>query len=488
MPPRTRSQAPHLAQVSLPERSGTPPSRDEDSQEFHTPAAGGVEEERPETPTLDPKGKGRASSSMSISEADVKGKGKASVPARTEFKGPWADRETLNREIYSLNPVMGPYADDFEPDASSTYIECTRRAFHTSQNRSVVFNDDKLFQRYQEAIRLGYTYIRRKWPDDKPDEYLPEIPLKFFRESMILDQIGQGQMIVATDGRTGYRVPDLYKELQETFNHMKTALLNGKIMSRVIIPKWGKNDSDWLEYWRGNDYEILAVCFRKDAEDFIAATSQYFKRDKESGELALRDTASSAKVKFEERTIPPLGHDVVMVNPSFIGSSISQANTFERSRLKSSERFFGMRGAPTTSSAQTRSYLSTPTCYADTSSLNDIFNTPPPRDQQEPRLRERQRRSSGPDPGDEPSDSSDDDLGGRPPPLRRARDIEERRHFRRNEDEGEEGVNHAPRVELPRFDLKLKIDMIPEWDGDPDTLGPWVVKVNALSRRSAQIL
>lgn len=34
------------------------------------------------------------------------------------------------------------------------------------------------------------------------------------------------------------------------------------------------------------------------------------------------------------------------------------------------------------------------------------------------------------------------------------------------------------------FDLKLKPDVIPKWDGNPDALAKWSVKVNDLSERS----
>lgn len=37
------------------------------------------------------------------------------------------------------------------------------------------------------------------------------------------------------------------------------------------------------------------------------------------------------------------------------------------------------------------------------------------------------------------------------------------------------------------FDLKLKPDIIPEWDGNPDTLTLWIFKINALSNRSDTI-
>ena len=487
MAPRTRSQPPHIPQDTLSEHIPSV-SEDEGARSPLTPVPESGEEPLPETPTYTSRGKGKESSSASQQEQDVIGKGKASAPPRPEFKSPWDEREALNKELYSLSSVIGPFNAEFKPDTSLTYVECTRRVFHTAEARHVVFNDNRLYQRYQDAIRHGYAYLRCKWPDSKPDIYLQQIPLKFFRESMILDQISQGQMVIGTDGRSAYRVPPTYKELMETFNQMRLVLNSAKLLPRLTIPSWGRNDSDWMEYWRANDYEILATCFRKDAEDFIAASNQYFKREKDTGLLVLKETISAGRVKFGNQSSPfQEEDDDTMVRPSFAGSSISQANTFERMQQKNAQRFYGSRDEPTPRSSQTRSYLSAPTSYANTSSLNDIFNTPPPRERSEPRQQERQERYPNRDPGYDPSDSSDDDDGDQPLPRINRNHHDRDRPYRRPHEAREAGRDRAPRMEQPRFDLKLKVDMIPEWDGNPDTLGPWIIKINALSRRSLQI-
>lgn len=35
----------------------------------------------------------------------------------------------------------------------------------------------------------------------------------------------------------------------------------------------------------------------------------------------------------------------------------------------------------------------------------------------------------------------------------------------------------------PQFDMKLKTEAIPTWDGNPDTLRRWFLKLNSLARR-----
>jgi hypothetical protein len=37
------------------------------------------------------------------------------------------------------------------------------------------------------------------------------------------------------------------------------------------------------------------------------------------------------------------------------------------------------------------------------------------------------------------------------------------------------------------FDNKLRPELVPEWDGNPDTLAHWILKVNHLSQSSATV-
>lgn len=91
-----------------------------------------------------------------------------------------------------------------------------------------------------------------------------------------------------------------------------------------------------------------------------------------------------------------------------------------------------------------------------------------------------------PGPGDSDGDNSDDDEGGNRPP----RNLQVPRPPRRNPFEnppGEAAVATARAVTEPQFDMKLKLDTIPPWDGNPDSLRRWLLKLNSLSKRSSVI-
>lgn len=93
-----------------------------------------------------------------------------------------------------------------------------------------------------------------------------------------------------------------------------------------------------------------------------------------------------------------------------------------------------------------------------------------------------QQEDSDPSDSDSSSDS-DSDLSNH---GRRRRHGRNRSHGRRASREVHHTVNQ-PQGNAPRqahFDIKLKPEIIPEWDGDPDTLALWILKINALSFRS----
>lgn len=115
--------------------------------------------------------------------------------------------------------------------------------------------------------------------------------------------------------------------------------------------------------------------------------------------------------------------------------------------------------------------------------------------------------ASAPDPND-PGGDGDDDDNGRRPPRRNSRGASRGGSGRpptgphRNNGpptppegppsgdpssdppniSGGGRIPHKPNI--PQFDSKLKVDIIPTWDGNTDDLGRWLIKVNRFSERS----
>lgn len=102
-------------------------------------------------------------------------------------------------------------------------------------------------------------------------------------------------------------------------------------------------------------------------------------------------------------------------------------------------------------------------------------------------------RHDDPEPSDSDDSSSTDAETPRRPTLRRPRGRHSRDSDDSSSDETEQRktrkqtTHRQTTVSEPQFDHKLKIDIIPQWDGDADTLGRWIIKVNELSDRSTTI-
>ena len=476
----------------------------------------------PFSPTPTVKGKGKAAST-SLQDNDVTsddkgrevpphlGSSHLSSPYISRGRPPTASGSTtrtpnigndfasrLARELYI---VVGPLPS-FKRDEETTVSSNVRRFFRTTTAVSKVKENPSIQPRYLEALRLGYIYLGRTLPAQYNIRSLKTTPQKFIREIIILDQIAQGETARSVELDTAYQVPASYQELLQTLQHIRSLLDMAHVLPQLKVPKWGAKDDHWKEFWSSNDYEILTVCYRLDVENFFIDTHKYIERNaqgffvlKRGVTLPEPDQRPQSRIKDEENTTS---------NPMLTDHSISQANTFERMYQKNQARFYGS-SEPTT---KPFSYLSSPLKYAPTASLVNILSDEPPvADQPQPMQYEYRMAGNAPEPGGDPSDDSDEDYGGRGPPNQPPRNPRGNHNPDNNGERGNgyqdqppaprpnmvdfrpmiDGVAAPRQPEHARFDLKLKLDAIPEWDGNTDNLGTWIIKLNTLSRRSPQI-
>ncbi|EFI26718.1 hypothetical protein CC1G_15639 [Coprinopsis cinerea okayama7 len=168
-----------------------------------------------------------------------------------------------------------------------------------------------------------------------------------------------------------------------------------------------------------------------------------------------------------------------------------------RTRMMSEDPFF--RGAPaqTSSSRKFQELFGSPTddrlsntgsknpfrrnAYRNHSEDEDHRNEPEHEgegDNPPPSINRFNGRSGGGQPGDSSDSSSNDERrpnrDERRDPFRRAR--REGREFHRRSDVEDRFVQSTRSVPEPQFDTKLKVDIIPSWDGSPETLVRWITK------------
>ena len=260
------------------------------------------------------------------------------------------------------------------------------------------------------------------------------------------------------------------------------------------LPKYGKRGCSLStrEWYDTNDYEILGACFRRDVELFVCYLTRFERYTEEQAE-ALRTIE-------RERDLPP--HQ-----GNSRRSRRSSARHEDRNRSGRSNRILEdlqeedeipeedntSRRPPRTPSV--RSGRSGHSSRQENQELprrgrryTELFGPggipPPP-----PPPRARQRNAPGGDPSDDSSSDSDSGNsragGNRPipppiPPPRQPRPHHRNRPQSSNSDSDEDR-------EVSRFDLKLKTDVVPTWDGNTDSLARWLQKVNLLAKRSRVI-
>ncbi|KAF9001109.1 hypothetical protein BDQ17DRAFT_1244769 [Cyathus striatus] len=222
-------------------------------------------------------------------------------------------------------------------------------------------------------------------------------------------------------------------------------------------PIWGK-EGDTSGIWDFNEFEILAACFRFEVDAFLAHLADYHDFGKTQNHL-LQWNYSSA--------------DNIVAYP-ITSVSTHQPASNQNERLGYSA-----------STGQRPSIFVHPTTYNTSSRLRDLFpitSTP----------------AGEPDPGD-PGDNDDNAGGDNHGQRDRDNNSDPRRRIPRGNGDGGGGEPNPPpgttpfsqdrrpanRVNVPQFDLKLKIDMIPEWDGNTDSISTWFTKINDLAGKSS---
>ena len=98
----------------------------------------------------------------------------------------------------------------------------------------------------------------------------------------------------------------------------------------------------------------------------------------------------------------------------------------------------------------------------------------------------RRNRDHPGDPDGSDDDGDNDNNGDRRRPVRLPRGSPGDRNALRNRLEGSAPKTRSAASE-PHFDLKLKFDNVPKWDGNTDTIARWFLKVNALAKLSSTV-
>ncbi len=357
--------------------------------------------------------------------------------------------------------------------------------------------ETRILRRY-EGLKIAAAYLSREFGrgrDVDPEvEYLSRSVRKKFNGTLkLMDAVLKAKVFKFTDSPDYGFQPGKLEGVTSAIRNFYNGLVQANIAPALDVPSWGKEPQDLERIWSARDYEALSLLLMHDVERFFNYVNPYLdhelqvkplklgKKDKkkEVGSTTIHLTPEQEVQQLTERhttSLPP-GPDQAS---SSLDPGLSSIRQRHSSLFSSSNQ--GINSQPN---------FPRPYQLTGTRAMSELFGrtqreqtTPPDRFRSNPatsglRTKQGGDPSSSGDSSDSESSSSDDDH---------------RRHGRvprvpphRSQTNQTLGQSFPPAPREVHFDLKLKPEIIPEWDGDPDSLALWILKINALSKRSAII-
>ncbi|KAF7972995.1 hypothetical protein HWV62_16488 [Athelia sp. TMB] len=248
------------------------------------------------------------------------------------------------------------------------------------------------------------------------------------------------------------------------------------------LPLWAYNN-DYNLWWSLNDFEIHATRWRKDTEDFVIGIATYLP----DGKSALSKDRTSSERTTAVQALHTSSFAPPMLEDPFYGPSISTRHEHNPAArfLSAPPQQFSHQG----SSAFLGTLMSGGNNTSNTYRPQQPHNQIPfsylggQQPQQTPVPRGFQREAPGA-PDDDPngSDSEDSRRGPGRIPRTPAPPRSSRRPAAPTTPAPSSGA-----VKSYHFDLKLKLENIPQWDGDEDKLARWIDKVNSIAKKSVEV-
>ncbi|KAG7096174.1 hypothetical protein E1B28_006847 [Marasmius oreades] len=275
--------------------------------------------------------------------------------------------------------------------------------------------------------------------------------------------------------------PEIFEKLMSSlYKGLEIATLSSRIKGRRLleVPAWLQmGGTIGEEFLTKNDFELLAVIFRRRVESFLAKLSEVhdFKHNVPQGYKELDDdyTAQASAIdrrKSDSRkdragkTLEPDSISMDLQNQR-LSRSACKGGTYNTNRHQS-----------------TNSHINQNRRLHNLLDDDDIS----PSDVGEGSEREKDRkRGQGPGyPSDDlGSDSSEDDDSDR-----RGGNRDRRQEDRRSGGTRSTTADTSSSVTTRfQFDLKLKQEVVPIWDGNTDSIVRWISKVNDLARYGKKV-
>ncbi|OJT11428.1 Retrovirus-related Pol polyprotein from transposon 297 [Trametes pubescens] len=430
-----------------------------------------------------------------------------------------------------LKPVSGRF--EMIPDEDEHFLgeRVDRKlAFMSCGPNTEILQDDETKERVFQAAAYGYRYL------DRP--HLAARNLKqlttYQRRNIFPIEMGKLDAIVFTPwkvrpNKEGYW-PD-HEDLNELRNMLEARRYAAEGDYRQLrkappsIPFWGRDLYANGYVHTVNDFEILGVCFRREVEYFLARLSEVHQYDEEpfwengpsflgpSGDMLATGTphasrkdrraAKQAYAQTPTHSPPPLPtaprKPARDIPPHMRATSHPQEDPRVSRHLLTRHR--GREPAVTDNiTAATPQQVKQEDehvggGFAPPNGMTGLFRrTVSP-------FHDPPRGSAPPTGGPSDSDPSDDDDprgggGGGFPPHRGGPRRNPPPHRRAPGGGPPDGGSYQgsvaarrgpPNPQEAHFDFKLKMEIVLTWDGNPDKLARWILRVNSIAKKSSTV-
>ncbi len=244
--------------------------------------------------------------------------------------------------------------------------------------------------------------------------------------------------------------------------------MDANITPEFAISSWGK-DNDSERHWSEKDYEALSLLYRHDVERYLNSINSYVDKDLQ---VQLPQTYRKGKKK----------KDTALFSPEQEVHSLAKKHT-ERSNLDPSlasirnrqSSIFSSSGHGKSSNPQT---YQRPSQVTNTRTMKELFGER----KKHHKSKKRVNHVSDSDPSDSSSSSSSSSSEDSDSEDSSSEDEETHgRQIGKHHGSPKKSASNA------HFDFKLRPEIVSEWDGNPDNLAVWILKINALSKRSSLI-
>ena len=399
----------------------------------------------------------------------------------TELGSPYrASDLPLDRELYSEVTIEFPSCKSFSSYGDSEKgLKKSEKVFSTTGH-------------HLQALRLGETSLRRSISNTTEKNMSRNEHKRVFSEELAILNELLTKLYCFKDGEhVGFALQRIILvNLNQRLRARREQAEEDLIMSGdgiPNIPRWGlTGKAD--EFWSANDFDILGACYRREVENFLIFLSNHHefpstKRETGSKLRAVSPVISGGE-SLDDRS------SVVSTTPRVMTPIFGPGEPDSISRFQRPSTLSYTFHTPGNLNS---SVFGHPTQNSSSKALQELLGINNPKknstgcvvvsspSQAAPiSLTSRNPPGGVPGPGDSDGDDSGDEEGNRS-----SRNPRVPRTPRWNPFENSSGeVTASKPTTEPQFDMKLKVNTIPTWDGNPDSLRRWFLKLNSLSKRS----